>query len=82
MNHDATYRLAMDRIARLHAEAAAERLADPGRSRRRAIGGWEGRPAYRPPSERIRAWMPRRPARAATVVPARRRSGSEPQVDT
>ena len=61
MNHDVTYRLAMDRIARLQAEAAAERLADPGRSRRRSIGGWEGRPARRPPSERILAWSPAGP---------------------
>ena len=81
MNHDVTYRLAMDRISRLQAEAEAERLAHPERSRRRSIGGWEGRPARRPPSRRILAWVPRRPARAATVILGRRLSGGEPHVD-
>ena len=81
MNNDVTYWLAMDRISRLQAEADAERLADPKRSRRRSIGGWEGRPARRPPSRRILAWVPRRPARAATVVLGRRLGSGEPHVD-
>jgi len=80
MNRESNYRLAMDRIAMLQAEAAAERLGNPKRSRRRSIGGWEGRPARRAPSERILALVTRRPTGSAAVASGRRRRDGEPQV--
>ena len=81
MNPDGNYRQVMDRLAEFQAEAAAERLADPGRARRRAVGGWEGRPASRPSSERLLALVRRRPARTARVTRVRLLGQCDPQVD-
>jgi hypothetical protein len=81
MYHEGNYRLAMDRIAMLQAEAAAERLGNPKRSPQGSIGGWEGRPAHRGPSERILALVSHRPAWSAAVASGERPRRGDPQVD-
>ena len=57
LDHGSRVVIARDRMERFQAEADEDRLVATHADR--SAGGWEGRPARQPPSDRVRALVGR-----------------------